>query len=70
MEVRHVLRVCPGCGQDSSLDVDAEHYFQWTINEILIQDAFPELDEDEREQLLTGFHKPCLENLLSDPEKY
>lgn len=52
------------------MDVDSEHYFQWTTNEILLQDAFPELDADEREQLLTGFHKPCLENMLSDPEKH
>jgi len=52
------------------MDVDAEHYFQWTINEVLLQDAFPELDADEREQLLTGFHKLCLESMLADPEKH
>jgi hypothetical protein len=67
-ETRHVVRICPWCGKDSSMDVDAAAYFEWTVNSVPIHVAFPDLYEDEREQLQTGYHPECFNELWTDED--
>jgi len=62
---RLVKKTCGLCGRDSSIEVDAEGYLQWTIG-FAIQDVLPDLDEGERERVITGFHSECYEDLFAD----
>ena len=39
-------------------DVPVDGYFNWEAG-MNIQDALPELDEDQRELLMTGTHAHC-----------
>lgn len=54
--------VCPGCGNVMVLDVKHSQYVDWQSG-TLIQHAFPDLDADDRELLITGLCKDCWSEL-------
>jgi len=57
-------RPCPMCGNRSVLeDVDPLGYIRWIEMGEMIQDVLPELDEDQRELLMTGTHAHCWERM-------
>ena len=57
-------RPCPMCGNTSVLeDVDALGWMQWKELGVNILDAFPTLDADQRELLLSGTHAHCWERM-------
>ena len=49
---------CILCGGHATLAVDADAHRRWQ-NGTLIQDAFPDLDADARELLVSGTHAAC-----------
>ena len=55
--------VCPICTADSEVTVVEQDYIDWEDNGILIQDAMPYLNADERELLMTGICVSCWENM-------
>jgi len=50
--------VCSWCNESGVVEVPAPGFFAWQLG-ALIQDAFPELSNDMREQLKTGCHPEC-----------
>ena len=48
--------------------VDEIAYSRWQCQEILIQQAFPEMTSGERELLKTGFHPACWDSLFNEEE--
>ena len=55
---------CRMCGNRSTLhDVDALGYIRWSELGEMIQDALPDLDEDQRELLISGTHAHCWEKM-------
>lgn len=57
---------CVECGKTSMLTVDDEGYARWKGGE-LVQVAFPDLDADQRELLMSGTHAHCWERIHSLP---
>lgn len=53
---------CQMCGQGGVIEVRLDGFRAW-MQGALIQDAFPELDADQRELLMTGTHAHCWEIL-------
>lgn len=51
---------CPECSEAGILQIPADGWDAWQAG-ALIQDAFPELSADIREQLNTGYHPDCWE---------
>lgn len=51
-------RRCPECGEAGMLQISADGWDAWQAG-ALIQDAFPGLLPDTREQLKTGYHPEC-----------
>jgi len=49
---------CRECGEAGMLQIPADGWDSWQAG-ALIQDAFPELSADTREQLKTGYHSAC-----------
>lgn len=49
---------CVLCGKSSTLTVDADAHRRWRGG-TLIQKAFPDLDADSRELLISGTHPSC-----------
>ena len=61
--------VCMGCSKRSSLLVPLKGYNAWRLG-ALIQDAFPELAPEEREQLKTGTHAACWDAMFGGLEDF
>ena len=52
------------CGSNAVLDdVDALGFIRWTQLGDNIQDALPDLDDDQRELLMTGTQAHCWEKM-------
>lgn len=61
--------ICPVCGEGGTIIVQMNDYLLWTSpNRPKIQDCFPSLSADLREQILTGTHPKCWE-ILFPPEE-
>ena len=58
-ETQAVLtRRCMVCGETGSVTVSSEGVRKWRQG-ALIQNALPDLDADQREQLTSGTHPAC-----------
>ena len=56
---------CVVCKERGMLEgVDALGYIRWSELGVEIQVALPELDEDQRELLITGTHAHCWERMF------
>lgn len=53
-----VKTVCPFCGQVTYIQLPAEDYAKWQAG-ALVQDAFPYLSPETREQLISGICESC-----------
>lgn len=58
---------CPICGTTATVQVDPTGYKLWKTGENLIQDALPDLDLDQREQLMTGICPTCWISAFGEP---
>ena len=56
---------CIVCGQSSTLTVDAVGHRRWQSG-TLAQRAFPDMNIDEREMLISGTHAACFDSLYED----
>ena len=54
-----ITNKCMVCKETSKMDVDLDAYVAWQQNGTLVQDAFPTMSTDDREQLITGTHPEC-----------
>jgi len=52
------LTICPMCGSQRDIMIEAEHVLAYQEG-ALIQNAFVNLDVDEREAMMTGFCSDC-----------
>lgn len=59
---------CPVCGNEKSFDLDADKWNRYLSTEH-IQDLFPELNEEDRERLITGICPNCWNDIFSDDEE-
>jgi hypothetical protein len=53
-----IVRGCPFCKKPSRVKVSGEGLWKWEHG-ALVQNAFPDLDAGQREQVLTGIHPEC-----------
>lgn len=60
---------CPHCAEGGQLTVPVQGYMKWTIRGAFIQDALPELSDAEREQLLTGTHPACRDEMMGPEDE-
>ena len=54
--------VCPLCGKTQTIRVNEDDYKRWENGE-LIQDAFPYLNDGQREALKTGICDTCWDKI-------
>jgi hypothetical protein len=58
---------CQVCEKTSDFTLDAEKVRQWREG-AFIQDVFPELTANQREQIVSGTHPKCWEILFPEDE--
>jgi hypothetical protein len=71
MEKQMVMVECPiciHCKEGSFVKVDAQAFDNWKNRVTLIQDAFPELNAEQRELLQTGIHAECWTEMFGKEE--
>lgn len=58
---------CIYCGSSSEITVDKDGFDRWR-NGTLVQNAFPNMNADDRELLVTGTHPVCWDKIFQgDP---
>lgn len=60
-------RECPCCGKVQRIVVDFASYYLWKTG-LHIQKAFPELDANQREILISGICPECWDNMWGGDE--
>lgn len=55
---------CPICASEKSIPVVSTDYKAWQ-NGAFVQNAFPYLDDDNRERLVTGTCNECWDNMFA-----
>jgi hypothetical protein len=65
-----VTYMCVLCGQPASVVVDQMKFNAWYQNPVapMIQEAFPELTDDERETLISGSHGECFDKAFPEED--
>jgi len=58
---------CFHCNQYGEVVVDSDGFDKWMAG-YLIQDAFPGLDLESREQLISGTHSECWDEMMKGDE--
>ena len=58
---------CSWCGKDGIVEVPAVGFFARQLG-AAIQDAYPDLDKSLREQLMTGYHPACWDEMFGGHE--
>lgn len=63
--MRHRCPPCRVCGKRAIITVDGVALQRWFAGE-LIQEAFPNMDSDTRELIVSGTHATCWNTLYDD----
>jgi len=58
-----VITVCPFCSSSRSVDVNSDDYIRW-MDGVNAQDAFPYLDANEREAIISGICPTCWDKMI------
>lgn len=58
--------LCPWCNKHGMIEIDRNQYNAWKYGGVLIQNAFPQLDKALREQIKTGYHPECWDEMFMD----
>ena len=59
---------CKKCNGMNEIDVDFEKFIAWRSGKMLIQEALPELDADQRELLISGICPKCWDEMFPSDE--
>lgn len=62
-----VVTYCPFCGKAHEIEVNEMDYLDWQDGE-LAQNAFPYLDADKREMLVSGICPDCWNGMFGQEE--
>lgn len=68
MKMMNIQKSCRMCGEVHTIKVSEEAHENW-IHGMYIQDAMPELTEDERELMISGICGKCFDELFSEEEE-
>lgn len=64
-----VQNACPFCKGLNNIKLQGNQYFAHFVKGEFVQHAFPHLDVDDRELILTGSHADCWEKAFSEEEE-
>lgn len=59
-----IVCTCPECGEQNEIMVKLDDFKKWEGGE-LVQRAFPYLNNDQREQIITGIDQKCWNRIFA-----
>lgn len=66
--INYQTPTCQVCGNSTTLMLDEEKVRRWRAGEFA-QDVWPELNAANREQIISGTHLDCWEELFGDEDE-
>ena len=66
IQVQHKTEVCRYCGKRGFVSVFTHDLMDYLDKKKYVQNAFPYLSAGEREQIMTGTHPECWDNIFPD----
>lgn len=63
-----IITVCPFCGVAHVITVRPDDYLAWRYDGISAQDAFPYLDREKREMIISGICPDCWDEMFGDED--
>ncbi len=69
MKINIKGKPCPACSKVGRFGVEEADFYAWQKGE-LIQNAFPYLNGDQREMLMTGYDAQCWAKLWEDVDEF
>ena len=57
---------CPRCEEVNLVRVGADDIVAWKVDGVPVQGAFPYLDADQREMLMTGICGTCWDKMFAE----
>ena len=70
MELNFPIEInCPCCKKYYTILVNIEDYFDWHAGTRLTQEAFPYLNADKREMLISGICPACWDNMFGEEDE-
>lgn len=61
-----VIKECFHCGGTSFFKITKEQYVQWIEKRTFIQDLFPHVSKEFREQMISGTHPECWNEMFGE----
>lgn len=61
-------KVCPFCGDYTTLEVESEDLDKYNRHVVHVQEAFPYIEDAERERLITGICPKCWDENFKDDD--
>ena len=55
---------CPWCGKTYRFNLPTEGYTNWLLNDMLVQEAFPNISLTIREHLISGYCEDCQDKVF------
>lgn len=65
---KFTTKPCQVCSETSEFELDTEKLRQWEGG-AFAQDVFPEMSAAEREQLISGTHPACWDELFGEEDE-
>lgn len=65
-------KACSWCGEAGTVELDADSYIgyaKWSLGQLLIQDAMPNVPMQLREQIKTGYHPACWSTMFGGSDE-
>lgn len=61
-----IFRTCIHCRQKTIFKMTDNQYYNWIIQNNYIQDVFPHLSIQDREQMISGTHPSCWNEMFPE----
>lgn len=65
-----ISKECHVCHETHIVRVPAKGYCDWRFDDKLIQNALPELSDNDRELLISGICRECFDKICGNPNKW
>ena len=57
---------CPRCGERGEVPCEFPQQYYYWLDGMFVQDAFPNMTIDQREQLISGYHPDCWNQMVAE----
>jgi hypothetical protein len=61
-----ISKTCIHCRKETIYKLSEDQYYKWVVQNNYIQDVFPHLSAQQREQMISGTHPHCWDEMFPE----